>query len=95
MSSTAILNGLTRPQLTSAVQQIIDSPKFWEKNSHVEVMNRLRIRSEILEGRWPDYPVFSPYAATHDGYSQGMHTPFLKVMSWSLISYPLSEVSRH
>lgn len=71
MSSTAILNSLNRQQLTSAVQQIVDSQKFWDKNSHVGITNRAYVRSEILAGRWPEYPVFSPYAATHDGYSQG------------------------
>jgi hypothetical protein len=73
MSSTAILNNLTSQQVTEAVQQIIDSRKFWEKNSHVAVNDRHRIRSEILAGRWPSFPMFSPYAATHDGYSQGKH----------------------
>lgn len=70
--STAILNNLTRVQLTKAVRQIVDSVKFWDKNSHVPYQHQAHLRSEILVGRWPDFPLFSPYAITHDGYSQGM-----------------------
>lgn len=29
----------------------------------------------ILEGHWPAVPVFSPFAETHDGYSQGISQP--------------------
>jgi hypothetical protein len=72
--ATVQLNMLSRAQLNQAVQQIIDSRHFWARNSHIQITERARVRAEIIQGQWPDFPVFSPYAATHDGYSQSKFT---------------------
>ncbi|OBT54998.1 hypothetical protein VE04_05334 [Pseudogymnoascus sp. 24MN13] len=68
--ATDRLNNLTQQQLTEAVQQIVDSPKFWVNNGHIPVEIRRQIKEDILKGKWGPAPIFSPYAATHDGYSQ-------------------------
>lgn len=73
--ATAKLNNFTFQQLSQAVSQIFDSDRFWTVNSHVPVADRARVRQNVVQNRlWPTYPLFSPYAATHDGYSQGMFT---------------------
>ena len=69
--ATVKLNGFTRVELTEAVAQILNSDKFWTVNSHILVPQRAAIKDNILRtGTWPAVPVFSPYAKTHDGYSQ-------------------------
>jgi hypothetical protein len=69
--ATDRLDNLTQQQLTEAVQQIVDSPKFWVNNGHIPVEIRRQTKEDILKGKWGPAPIFSPYAATHDGYSQG------------------------
>ena len=77
-----LLNSLTRNQLTEAVRQIINHAKFSECNGHVPVADRPTLRARILSGNWPDYPIFSPYAKTHDGYSQSKHRyPFKQCLT--------------
>lgn len=71
MMASDRLNNLTQQQLTVAVQQIIESPKFWVNNEHIPVEIRRQTKQDILKGKWGPAPIFSPYAATHDGYSQG------------------------
>lgn len=70
--ATQKLNSFTLLQLTEAVSQILSSANFWVVNSHVPIADRAQVRTDILRSReWPTYPLFSPYAKTHDGYSQG------------------------
>ncbi len=71
------LNSMSRAQLTQAVRQVLDSKNFWDRNHHVPVNQRQAVRGNILNGNWPNYPIFSPYAATHDGYSQSKESPSL------------------
>jgi hypothetical protein len=69
--ATDRLNGFTFNQLSQAVSQIFDSQKFWKVNSHVPEAERAQVRRNAVQHRqWPPYPLFSPYAPTHDGYSQ-------------------------
>lgn len=75
--ATAKLNNFSFVQLSQAVGQIFDSPKFWTVNSHVPFAQRWQVRNNAVRNRqWPSYPLFSPYAATHDGYSQSKSTIF-------------------
>jgi hypothetical protein len=75
--ATAKLNNFSLQQLSQAVGQIVSADKFWLANSHVPVAERARVRQNVIEHRqWPDYPLFSPYAKTHDGYSQSKFTIF-------------------
>jgi glutaredoxin-related protein len=72
--ATAKLNNFTFQQLSQAVSQIFGADKFWTVNSHVPVADRARIRQNVIEHRqWPAFPLFSPYANTHDGYSQSKY----------------------
>jgi len=73
--ASAFLNSLAPSALTTAVKQILDNDNFWKVNAHVEVSARRQVTQRILQGNWPDFPVFSPYAKTHDGYSQGKSHP--------------------
>jgi hypothetical protein len=71
--ATQRLNNMSVAQVKGAVAQIFDNEHFWVRNSHVPVATRLAVRNNVVNNRvWPAYPLFSPYAATHDGYSQGM-----------------------
>lgn len=57
---------LSPADLTGALRQLISNTNFIFINPHLtpqEINN-------IPSGRWPATPVFSPYATTHDGYSQ-------------------------
>jgi hypothetical protein len=65
------LNNLTKKELTESVQQILDSTEFWANNGHIPAEMRSQTREDILQGKWGPAPIFSPYATTHDGYSQG------------------------
>jgi hypothetical protein len=80
--ATAKLNGFTRAELTEAVAQILNSGKFWVANSHIPAPSRAAIKDNILRnGAWPPVPVFSPYAKTHDGYSQS-ESSFNPALLW-------------
>ena len=68
--ATAQLNAYTRADLTQAVTQILNSPKFWEVNPHIPVSSRNMVVRDIKDGVWGNIPIFSPYAATHGPYSQ-------------------------
>jgi len=57
---------LTQVQRRAAVAQIVDSANFAGSNPHLSAATIAAIK----QGTWPDEPVFSPYAETHDGYSQ-------------------------
>lgn len=78
--ATRLLNNLTQAELNEAVSQIFRSPKFWTVNSHVPAAQRDQLRYNAVTRRiWPDFPLFSPYAQTHDAYSQSMfsHLPMV------------------
>lgn len=69
--ATAKLNNFTFQQLSEAVGQIFSSERFWTVNAHVPAAERAQVRHNVVtSATWPAYPLFSPYAATHDGYSQ-------------------------
>jgi hypothetical protein len=70
--ATSKLNNFTFQELSQAIGQIFDNRHFWTVNAHVPVADRAQVRRNIIQNRqWPSYPLFSPYASTHDGYSQG------------------------
>jgi len=74
-ASTRVLNQMSDAALTAAIRQILNSNKFWEVNSHIAITDRNMVRVAILGRNWSAVtPIFSPYAATHDGYSQGQLT---------------------
>lgn len=74
--ATSKLNSFSPTQLGEAVSQILHSTNFWTVNSHVAQANRIAVVQGILQhGAWPEFPLFSPYAKTHDGYSQGELSP--------------------
>lgn len=73
--ATAKLNAFTPNQLGEIMTQIFASQNFWTVNSHIPVDERAGVLNNVLyRGQWPDKPIFSPYAKTHDGYSQGKNT---------------------
>jgi len=62
-------NTLSANQLTEAVKQILNSRGFDNANPHLTSAEINRLRRDL---EWPSLkPVFSPYAVTHNGYSQG------------------------
>jgi hypothetical protein len=84
---------LSPADLTGALRQIISNTKFLEYNPHLTPQDTVN----ILSGRWPATPVFSPYASTHDGYSQSTSNQFLfflKKKNLGLI-ISFSMLSRH
>ena len=50
------------------VHQMVRSSGFGEANPHLSAGDVARLR--LGRPVWPDCPVYSPYAVTHDGYSQ-------------------------
>jgi len=82
--ATAELNAFTLPEITEAVRQIFNNSRFWAANDHIPFRARAQLTNRILQNQdWPeDIPIFSPYAPTHDGYSQSkfqLSTPFLLI----------------
>ena len=57
---------LSAASLAAAVRQMLAAPGFAGANPHLAPADR----AAITAGVWPDVPVFSPYAITHNGYSQ-------------------------
>lgn len=64
------VESLSQVQCWEAVSQMATSRRFRENNMHLSELEN----AALLEAppRWPNKPVFSPYAPTHDGYSQIM-----------------------
>jgi hypothetical protein len=51
-----------------AVRQILNNPNFNAANPHLDDNELAWLRDDLI---WPENtPVFSPYAITHNGYSQ-------------------------
>ena len=72
--ATAVLNSMTFTELSLCLRQIWNSPQFYVVNSHIPFQDRVRVRENIITRcSWPNYPIFSPYATTHDQYSQGRY----------------------
>ena len=59
---------LTAAQCIQAVHQCINSRDFRHHNPHLTPVDLQLLTS--TPPIWPGKPVFSPYAMTHDGYSQ-------------------------
>jgi len=57
----------SQSQLRQAVKQIISNANFREVNRHLTDAEFQALDTDQI---WPQKPVFSPYAKTHDGYSQ-------------------------
>lgn len=62
------VSALPTNALTQAVHQLICAPDFIANNAHLSPAERLALHR--VPPVWPACPVFSPYASTHDGYSQ-------------------------
>lgn len=56
--------------LQLALSRLVRSSRFLEKNGHLSSDELTGLLSSLII--WPKSPVFSPYATTHDGYSQGL-----------------------
>lgn len=68
-SDTMSVSQLTLPQCVQAVHQCIQSRDFRLHNPHLSPAELQALASNPPV--WPGTkPVFSPYATTHDGYSQ-------------------------
>jgi hypothetical protein len=65
---------LSAADLALAVDQIVRSPAFAGRNLHLSAAELAALRQN--PPLWPIVPVFSPYAITHDGYSQSESTLF-------------------
>jgi hypothetical protein len=63
----SVLN-LSPAQLLEAVKQIQSSTGFASANPHLTPHEMERLQRSPPQ--WPASPVFSPFATTHDGYSQ-------------------------
>jgi hypothetical protein len=59
---------LSPAEILEAVYQIFTNPTFRTANTHLTEAELVGIFS--LPPQWPASPVFSPFATTHDGYSQ-------------------------
>jgi hypothetical protein len=62
------LSRLTQTECIRAVHQCINSKDFRQHNPHLTPNELHQLNATIPI--WPAKPVFSPYATTHDGYSQ-------------------------
>lgn len=62
------VNALTLLEIFGAMQQCFVSGEFLQKNRHLSQQELQGLRSDPIQ--WPLKPVFSPYATTHDHYSQ-------------------------
>ena len=60
------VQALSEAQLGACLAQMVSNANFRDANPH---LTGAQIR-DIGRGVWPATPVFSPYAATHHGYSQ-------------------------
>ena len=61
------VENLSADDVSAALRQIISAPAFRPRNPHLSATEV----AAILRGQWPNKPVFTPYAFTHHGYSQG------------------------
>lgn len=64
------LNSMSAAQYRAARVQITSSPGFWRRNDHIPLAARQGIIMGIINNQWPQAPIFSPYAYTHDYYSK-------------------------
>jgi hypothetical protein len=60
-------NKLTQAEKREALTLILGNPKFDTVNPHLTHQEKHHLRDRHI---WPLKPVFSPYATTHDHYSQ-------------------------
>ena len=62
------VNQLSEQQKLAAVKQLVNSATFKAANPHLSSDQLKRLQDSL---DWPSQkPVYSPYAKTHDGYSQ-------------------------
>ena len=64
----ASCNKVTLHECWAAIQQTVSSPGFDAKGPHLASVEERGLRRKPVE--WPEKPVFSPYATTHDHCSQ-------------------------
>jgi hypothetical protein len=93
-TSTMSVQALSAEQARVIQAQIFCNSNFRTANSHLTPAELTALLTRTV---WPDKPVFSPYARTHHGYSQGkfLHFAFIFKPAIDRLLIDSSAVSRH
>ena len=62
------VNSLSQLEAIEAIHIMVRNINFAKVNEHLSMTEILGLKTKIII--WPNCPVFSPYAVTHNGYSQ-------------------------